>query len=45
MTQPPATCPNCGATVRTSDATLQLRCTACHKVIDVRDRELILAQE
>jgi DNA-directed RNA polymerase subunit RPC12/RpoP len=40
-----APCPNCGATVRTSDATLQLRCTACHKVIDVRDRELILAQE
>ena len=39
------TCPNCGATVRTSDATLQLRCTACHKVIDVRERELILAQE
>jgi DNA-directed RNA polymerase subunit RPC12/RpoP len=40
-----APCTNCGATVRTSDATLQLRCTACHKVIDVRDRELILAQE
>src|SRR5437867_549099 len=37
-----APCPNCGASIRTSDATLQLRCTSCHKVIDVRDKELIL---
>ena len=40
-----APCPNCGAPIRTSDATLQLRCTNCHKVINVRERELILAQE
>ena len=40
-----APCPNCGATIRTSDATLQLRCTSCHKVINVREKELILAQE
>src|SRR5256712_10422425 len=32
-----APCPNCGATIRTSDATLQLRCTNCQKVIDVRE--------
>jgi hypothetical protein len=30
-------CPNCGETIRTSDATLQLRCPACHKVINVRE--------
>lgn len=40
-----APCPNCGATIKTSDATLQLRCTSCHKVIDVRDKELILSGE
>ena len=37
-------CPNCGATVRTSDATLQLRCDSCQKVINVRDRQLFLAE-
>ena len=40
-----APCPNCGAEIKTSDATLQLRCTSCHKVINVREKELILAQE
>jgi hypothetical protein len=38
-----APCPNCGATIRTSDATLQLRCPACEKVINVREGALILA--
>ncbi len=37
-------CPNCGATIRTSDATLQLRCDGCQKVIDVRDRQLFLGE-
>ena len=37
-------CPNCGATIRTSDATLQLRCDSCQKVINVRDRQLFLAE-
>ena len=37
-------CPNCGATIRTSDATLQLRCDSCQKVIDVRDRQLFLGE-
>lgn len=37
-------CPNCGATIRTSDATLQLRCTSCQKVINVRDGQLLLAE-
>src|SRR6266704_3545226 len=37
-----APCPNCSATIRTSDATLQLRCTNCQKVIDVRDGQFIL---
>jgi len=40
-----APCPNCGASIRTSDATLQLRCTSCHRVIDVREGELLLAQQ
>src|SRR5437870_4576142 len=40
-----APCPNCGASIKTSDATLQLRCTSCHKIIDVRDKELILAEQ
>ena len=38
-------CPNCGQTIKTSDATLQLRCPACHKVIDVREEKLFLAPE
>ena len=38
-----APCPNCGATIRTSDATLQLRCPSCEKVINVREGVLILA--
>ncbi len=37
-------CPNCGATIRTSDATLQLRCQSCQKVIDVRDGQFFLAE-
>jgi len=37
-------CPNCGATIRTSDATLQLRCPSCEKVINVRDKKLILVE-
>src|SRR5215510_10409464 len=39
-----APCPNCGATIRTSDATLQLRCTSCQRVIDVRDGQFFLAE-
>src|SRR5262249_20791133 len=38
-----APCPNCGATIRTSDATLHLRCPSCEKVINVREGVLILA--
>ena len=38
-------CPNCGATIRTSDATLQLRCEACQKVINVRENRLYLGSE
>ncbi len=37
-------CPNCGETIRTSDATLQLRCPSCSKVIDVRDEQFFLAE-
>ena len=36
-------CPNCGATIKTSDATLQLRCTSCQTVINVRDGQLFVA--
>lgn len=39
-----APCPGCGAAIRTSDATLQLRCPSCHKVINVREKELILGE-
>ena len=38
-------CPNCGGTIRTSDATLQLRCEHCEKVINVRERRLYVAAE
>jgi len=38
-------CPNCGQMIKTSDATLQLRCPGCHQVIDVRDEKLFLARE
>ncbi|MFS8086885.1 MAG: hypothetical protein ACMG6H_14725, partial [Acidobacteriota bacterium] len=34
-------CPNCGATIRTSDATLQLKCQSCQQVIDVREGKLL----
>jgi len=37
-------CPNCGATIKTSDATLQLRCPSCQKVINVREEKLFLAE-
>ena len=37
-------CPNCGAIIKTSDATLQLRCPSCHKVINVRQEKLFLAE-
>ena len=39
-----APCPNCGETISTSDATLQLRCPGCHKVIDVREEQFFLAE-
>lgn len=39
-----APCPSCGASIRTSDATLQLKCSNCHSVINVRDGELFLAE-
>ena len=38
-------CPNCGAAIRTSDATLQLKCPSCQKVINVREGKLFLAAE
>jgi predicted RNA-binding Zn-ribbon protein involved in translation (DUF1610 family) len=37
-------CPGCGEPIKTSDATLQLRCPSCHKVINVRDGQLLLAE-
>lgn len=40
-----APCPNCSAPIRTSDATLRLKCPSCHSVIDVREKELILAAQ
>jgi len=43
-TEVKAPCPNCGETIRTSDATLQLRCQSCHHIIDVRDKQMFLAE-
>lgn len=37
-------CPNCGETIKTSDATLQLRCPSCHKVINVRESRFYLSE-
>jgi hypothetical protein len=37
-------CPGCGETIKTSDATLQLRCPSCHRVINVREEKLFLAE-
>ena len=37
-------CPNCGASIKTSDATLQLRSPSCHKVINVRESRFYLAE-
>ena len=37
-------CPGCGLTIKTSDATLQLRCPGCQSVINVRDEKLYLAE-
>ena len=37
-------CPNCGATIKTSDATLQLRCQSCQRVINVREGKLSLGE-
>ena len=37
-------CPNCGETIKTSDATLQLRCPSCHKVINVREARFYVAE-
>jgi predicted RNA-binding Zn-ribbon protein involved in translation (DUF1610 family) len=37
-------CPGCGETINTSDATLQLRCPNCHKVINVREEKLFLSE-
>src|SRR5713226_6200340 len=37
-------CPGCGETIKTSDATLQLRCPSCHKVINVREGQLLLPE-
>lgn len=39
-----APCPNCGAAIRTSDATLQLRCASCQTVINVREGKLLLVE-
>jgi predicted RNA-binding Zn-ribbon protein involved in translation (DUF1610 family) len=39
-----APCPNCGETIKTSDATLQLRCPSCQRVINVREEQFFLAE-
>ena len=39
------TCPYCSAPIRTSDATLRLRCPSCQKEVAVRDKSLIRVGE
>lgn len=39
-----APCPNCGASIKTSDGTLKLECPSCHKLILVRDSKLTLPE-
>ena len=36
-------CPKCGTAIRTSDATLQLKCQSCQSVINVRNEKFFLA--
>jgi predicted RNA-binding Zn-ribbon protein involved in translation (DUF1610 family) len=36
-------CPNCGEPIKTTDATIQLRCPSCQQVIDVRDGQYLLS--
>jgi predicted RNA-binding Zn-ribbon protein involved in translation (DUF1610 family) len=38
-------CPSCGHTIKTSDATLQLRCPGCQTVVDVREGKLYVAHQ
>jgi hypothetical protein len=39
------TCPYCSAPIRTSDATIRLRCTSCGREVGVRDGQLLPVQE
>jgi predicted RNA-binding Zn-ribbon protein involved in translation (DUF1610 family) len=39
------TCPYCSKPIRTSDATLRLRCPSCGKEVAVRDMELLRVEE
>lgn len=38
-------CPYCGASIKTSDATIRLRCPACHKEVAIRDKQLLPVNE
>lgn len=38
-------CPYCSAPIRTSDATLRLRCPSCQKEVAVRDKSLFRVGE
>ncbi len=46
MTEPAATCPNCGAaiTIRALQQTQTVVCQACHAVLDSRDQQLSILQ-
>jgi predicted RNA-binding Zn-ribbon protein involved in translation (DUF1610 family) len=37
-------CPYCGASIKTSDATIRLECPACKKAVGVRDGKLNAAE-
>jgi predicted RNA-binding Zn-ribbon protein involved in translation (DUF1610 family) len=39
-----AQCPNCGASIKTSDGTIRLECPSCRKTLDVRDSAMHLTE-
>jgi predicted RNA-binding Zn-ribbon protein involved in translation (DUF1610 family) len=38
-------CPYCSALIKTSDATIRLRCPSCGKEVAVRDKKLLAIEE
>jgi predicted RNA-binding Zn-ribbon protein involved in translation (DUF1610 family) len=39
-----STCPNCGTSIKTSDATIRLNCPNCDKQLLVQDEKFIMVK-